>query len=167
MATAGQDAIGALYERIGPLAFRLARAILADAAEAEDVVQEAFLRIWRRHEQLLGPDELDGYTVRTVRNLAYKRIRRREVEGRAQESLEHAAVLVAGPAASREPPALDAALRKLPPEQREVIQLRVYEGLPMNTIADQTGVPLGTVHSRYRYALSKLRDHLREGHHDR
>ncbi len=162
MATGGhKDAVSALYQRVGPMAFRLARAILGDPSVAEDVLQEAFLRIWRRRERLQEPDALDGYAVSTVRNLAYKRIRRQRVEGAAQERLERAAVLVTTAEGKEEPaPPLDAALLALPPEQREVIHLRVYEGLKMTAIAARTGIPLGTVHSRYRYALVKLRAEL-------
>jgi RNA polymerase sigma-70 factor (ECF subfamily) len=164
------DEIAALYDRVGPLAFRLARAILGNVAGAEDVVQEAFLRLWRRRERLRDTSALDGYTVRCVRNLAYKRIRRRGVEGTAREVLERQAVFVVESPVSRDgPPAegLDEALLALPPEQCEVIQLRVYEGLSMVAIADRTGVPLGTIHSRYRYALKKLKAQLGEGRRDR
>jgi RNA polymerase sigma-70 factor (ECF subfamily) len=159
-ADATEEAIGALYERVGPMAFRLARAILGGAAGAEDVVQEAFLRLWRRRDALADREALDGYAVRAVRNLAYKRIRRRQVEGAAQDHLERTTPLVVLPHEPETAPPVDAALRALPPEQREVVHLRVYEGLAMTEIAARTGVPLGTVHSRYRYALGKLRAQL-------
>ncbi len=170
MAYVGQeDAISDLYERVGPMAFRLARAILGDAAAAEDVLQEAFLRLWRRRDELKKQHALDGYAVRTVRNLAYKRIRRRKVEGTAQERLERTVVLVVSPPSheSGDAPPLNDALLALPAEQREVVHLRVYEGLAMKTIAERTGVPLGTVHSRYRYALARLKTELQGGRHDR
>lgn len=161
--SAAADAFSALYRRVGPLAGRLARSILLDASLSEDVVQEAFLRVWRRREQLSEPEALDGYVVRSVRNLAYKRVRRRRVEATATAHLQATAVWVTTPTSDEGTPNLAAALAALPPEQREVVHLRIYEGFAMTAISEQTRVPLGTVHSRYRYALEKLRAVLSEG----
>lgn len=153
----------ALYERVGPASYRLAQAILGDAAAAEDVVQEAFLRLWGRRDLLADPARLDGYAARTVRNLSYKRLRRRVVEARARADLGRDAARAVASPPTLERCDLEEALAALPPTQREVVHLRVHEGLSMVAIAARTGVPLGTVHSRYRYALSKLRSLLAKG----
>lgn len=162
----GDDPVAALFRRAGGPAFRLAHALLGERGAAEDVVQEAFVRVLARRDALADPEALDGYVTRAVRNLAYNHLRRRKTAGVAQERLERAA----DPAAAPADPALDeeaaraaAALAALPPEQREVVHLRVHEGLEFKTIAARTGVPLGTVHSRYRYALARLRQRLAAG----
>jgi RNA polymerase sigma-70 factor (ECF subfamily) len=164
------DPIGDLYLRVGPPAFRLALAIVADRSAAEDVVQEAFVRILRRQGKLGVSDALDGYVTRTVRNIAFNHLRRGRVQRTAQDQLEHGMQLLVEPASGEAEPSraaqLSKALRSLPPEQREVIHLRVYEGLPFAEIASRTEVPLGTVHSRYRYALARLRTQLKDGDHD-
>jgi RNA polymerase sigma-70 factor (ECF subfamily) len=160
------DPIGDLYRRVGPPAFRLALAIVADRSAAEDIVQEAFVRILRRQGKLGVNDALDGYVTRTVRNIAFNHLRHGRVARTAQERLEHGAQLLVEPtgdAGSVGAVRLSGALSSLPPEQREVIHLRVYEGLPFAEIASRTEVPLGTVHSRYRYALARLRTQLKDG----
>jgi RNA polymerase sigma-70 factor, ECF subfamily len=160
------DPIGDLYRRVGPPAYRLALAIVADRSAAEDVVHEAFVRILRRQGRLGDTDALDGYVTRTVRNIAFNHLRRGRVARVAQETLKHSAdLLVKAPdgGSALDADQLSTALKTLPAEQREVIHLRVYEGLAFTEISARTQVPLGTVHSRYRYALARLRTQLKDG----
>lgn len=153
----GPDAVGPVFRRLGPALHAQALAILADAAAAEDVVQEAFVRVWRRRERLADPSRLDGYLFMAVRNLALDRVR--------SERREAKRVLVAARAPSRPAEApdverIDAAVSSLPPEQREVVVLRVHLGLSFPEVATRTGAALGTVHSRWRYAMDRLRERL-------
>lgn len=160
------DPIGDLYRRVGPPAYRLALAIVADRSAAEDVVQEAFVRILRRQGRLGDTDALDGYVTRTVRNIAFNHLRRGRVARVVQSKLEHSAdLLVQPPDAGLRLDAdqLSTALKALPAEQREVVHLRVFEGLGFSEISSRTQVPLGTVHSRFRYALARLRTQLKDG----
>jgi RNA polymerase sigma-70 factor, ECF subfamily len=150
-----RDPVAELFQRSGGAAYRLALAITGDAAAAEDVVQEAFMRVMRKGEV---EGDLDAYLHRTTRNAALDLLRRKKVAA-AKESDVALLVRARGPT----PPAgLDAlavsqALLDLPVDQREVVALRVWEGLTFPEIAARTEAPLGTVHSRFRYAMERLR----------
>ena len=144
-----------VFARTSPALYAQALAIVADAAVAEDLVQEAFLRIWPRRSRLQDPASLDGYLAAAVRNLALDHLRRNRRTQAKQ-------LLVATPAAKRasegpDAELIDDALRRLPPEQREVVLLRVHMELSFAEVAERTGTPLGTVHSRYRLAMTRLR----------
>lgn len=151
------EAIEAAYRAACDRGYRLALAICGDAAASEDAVQDVFARLLGRREAL-RTETLDAYVTRAVRNAAYDRVR---VKGPVSlaEGYEPAAEPPAGE--HPDPEVVRGALGALPPEQREVIQLRVFEGLTFVKVARATGVPLGTVHSRYRYAIQKLRSQLR------
>jgi RNA polymerase sigma-70 factor (ECF subfamily) len=154
-----EESFELVFHRLGPALYRHALAILRDRSAAEDVVQDAFVRVWRRRSRLTREQRLDGYLFTAVRNLALDQLRRGKVAAASQ-------VLVAVAPTASEPPAcdaegIDAALGALPPEQREVVVLHVHVGLSFAEIAGRTGTPLGTVHSRYRYAMTRLRDALR------
>lgn len=159
------DAVSALYARVGPSAYRLALSLVGQRAAAEDVVHEAFARLVARLDGLRDPQALDGYVTRAVRNLALNRLRRRRNAEAATETLAAGAsgwVAPVDPADPERARRVARALGALPPKQREVVQLRVYEGLSFPQIAARTRVPLGTLHSRYRLALTRLRATLEE-----
>lgn len=162
--------VASLYARSGARAFQLALVLTAERGAAEDLVQEAFLRLVDRLERgergeaepLDRPEALDGYLLRTVRNLALNQQRKAQAGARATEVLGLAVgEALLEPADDGAPDlderaALEAALRQLPAEQREVVHLRVWEGLTFPEVAARTETPLGTVHSRYRYAMERL-----------
>jgi RNA polymerase sigma-70 factor, ECF subfamily len=150
--------LGSVFARLGPALYAQAASILADPSAAEDVVQEAFVRVWRRRDRIADPDRIDGYLVTAVRHLALDTLRRRRrVEaGQALVAKAGSTAQASGPDAER----IDLALRGLPAEQREVVVLRVYQGLSFAEVAARTESPLGTVHSRYRYAMTRLRETL-------
>lgn len=161
---ASGDRIGALYDRFAASLFRYAAMILADRAAAADAVQQVFLKLTKSgsdagHEST--PPGV-GYLRRAVRNECYSllRSRRRElvvaVDARLLETVEAAEDRPA------ERLAIEQALRELPPEQREVIHLKVFEGMTFQEIADATGESINTAASRYRYATEKLRAILME-----
>ncbi|RMG10684.1 MAG: RNA polymerase sigma factor [Planctomycetota bacterium] len=162
-----EDALAAVYRRACPRAYRLALAITRDPTASEDVVQEVFLRLLRRAEPPRA-ESVEAYVTRAVRNAAYDLLRRRGARERAlRRAAERAESQTReAPAGEDRAPAdleLETALAALPTEQREVVHLRVREGLSFADVARLTGVPLGTVHSRYRYALNRLRKLLGEG----
>ncbi|MDC3379411.1 RNA polymerase sigma factor [Planctomycetota bacterium] len=146
-----------LFKRLGPALYRQAAAILGDRVGAEDVVQDAFVRIWRRRERL-DPARIDGYLFAAVRNLALDRLRR--AKRAASGQLLVAAAGAEEPADGPDTEKINAALCGLPAEQREVVVLRVHQGLSFAEIAEHTETRLGTVHSRYRYAMERLREAL-------
>ena len=148
--------IGRLYDRHGAALYRYAVMVLADTAAAADVVQTVFVALLRRRS---APVLDERYLRRAVRNECFSalRKRRRDVLASAVPILE------AADAASDRPDerlALEQALRELPPDQREVVHLKVFEGMTFQEIADLTDESINTIASRYRYALEKLRVQL-------
>jgi RNA polymerase sigma-70 factor (ECF subfamily) len=133
--------------------------LLADGAAAEDAVQQVFAALLRP-----GADariESDGaYLRRAVRNACYSQLRRRVVRAEVDDG----APLLETVAGAAVPPdvrlLLERALRELPPEQREVVHLHVFEGLTFKEIASESGTSINTVAARYRYALARMRTML-------
>lgn len=158
----GDEPLLATFRRVSPLMWRQALAVLGDRAAAEDVVQEAFLRVWRRRARV-RPGELDGYLVQAARNLALDQQRwraRRSGRDAQVDPAEVALVVPRSEAALAESERLSRALHQLPAEQREVVLLRVVDGLTFPELAARTGAPEGTVCSRFRYGLARLRQLL-------
>ena len=144
-----------LYDRYAASLYRYALMILADPAGAEDALQQVFAALIAKPRRL----EMDEhYLRRAVRNECYSALRRRRRNPEDAPLLE-----VAGPAvpvSNVERLALEAAIRELAPEQREVLHLHVFEGRTFQEIADACGESINTIASRYRYALAKLRQTL-------
>ena len=146
-------AVGRLYDQYGASLYRYALMILADPAAAEDAIQQVFVRLLTRHRAI---DNVEHYLRRAVRNECYSSLR--DGVRRAEEiSLLEPAC---GEAHPDERLALEAALRELPAEQREVLHLHVFEGWTFQEIGDLSGDSVNTIASRYRYALTKLRQML-------
>ena len=143
-----------LYEQYGPRLYRYALVILADSEAAEDVLQEAFCQLAVALRRRSGVATLP-YLNTIVRNECYSRLRKRR----------RTAVVPVGPmlepvsaeANGEELVLVDNALRALPPDQREVVYLKIYEGLTFREIGERCGVSMNTAASRYRYALDTLR----------
>src|SRR5690242_12635593 len=148
--------------------YAAAYGVLGDAAMAQDVVQDVFLRVWRR-PQSFNPErgDLGTYLRLMARSRALDLWREGQVRGRAAERLK----LVAGAPEPRveEQPAtiferdelgadVRAALGKLPEAQREALVLAYWGGLTADQIAQRVHVPLGTAKSRIRLGLARLRD---------
>lgn len=161
------DALVALFDRYNRLAFGLAYRILGDAFVAEEVVQDAFMSIWRNAASY----DLSRGTVRTwlltiVRNRAIDQLRGRFGRSQSDVDLDTVAPLLAAPdqwddvLSEIQAVAVRAALTALPEEQRIAIELAYFEGLTHVEIAERLGIPLGTVKSRLRLGLQKLHDLL-------
>jgi RNA polymerase sigma-70 factor (ECF subfamily) len=147
------DVLAGLYEEYGARLYRYAALLLTDRAAAEDVVQDAFVRLARAMRRSSVHASF-AYLAAIVRNECYTTLRkwRRRAEEPAP-LLERAAP----DATEEERMILEAALRALPIEQREVIYLKVYEGMTFQEIADRCAVSINTAASRYRYATAALR----------
>ena len=131
--------------------------ILANRQDSEDVVQEVFARLVGARAPA-KPEAMERYLRTAVRNECFSVLRRRQrVPDAGDEGLLEA---VAHDTDPDERIALDAALRALPVEQREVVHLRVFEGRTFQEIADETSESINTVASRWRYAMEKLRTAL-------
>ena len=159
-----------VYERHATAAFSLAYRMVGTRNAAEDVVQEAFLSLWRsgaRYDRTRG--SVRTWVLSIVHNRAIDALRRAMVHERRRagdegieerfEARERTDVEAARNDEARE---VHAALRSLPDEQCKVIELAYFGGFTHSQIADMLGMPLGTVKGRMRLALDKMRDGLGE-----
>ena len=134
-------------------------------ADTLDILQELFLSLARRPELLKPVRNEREFLFRLAHNLAIDLIRRRESRTRAHEAVGQEAVELFEPVVNPDETAyrkeLAAALGELPPDQRAVVHLKLWEGLTFEAIAELLEIPLNTAASRYRYGIDKLRQRLR------
>ncbi len=161
----GQDsALGELYDRFGGPAYALAVRIVRDEALAEDAVQDAFLTVWRTAARFVPERGRAGTWIMTLVHRRAVDLVRREEHRRAEpleaapEPQEQAAEDVASLRLERE--RVRDALRLLPDQQREILELAYYGGFTQSELADRLGQPIGTIKSRMFAGLSRLRDLL-------
>jgi RNA polymerase sigma-70 factor (sigma-E family) len=147
-----------LYERYYPDALRLACLVTGNRALAEDVVHEAFLRVFARFADLRDPDAFGPYLRRTVVNLTRKHFRRRKVESAYLERLGHLPQVIASEPDISDADVLEGALLRLPPRQRMALVLRFYEDLSERQTAEILRCRPGTVKSLVSRGLTSLRD---------
>lgn len=160
-------ALGVVYDRYAGIAFALAYRTLGDRGQAEDVVQEAFLSLWRRAGTFDSErGNLKSWLMTIVRNAAIDRRRGRfRHEATEQNIDDHAYRLESDDLwgdveRNLTGETVREALDVLPASQREVIQLAYFNGLSQSEIAERTGLPLGTIKSRARLGLRKLHEVL-------
>ncbi|HZI56741.1 MAG TPA: sigma-70 family RNA polymerase sigma factor [Verrucomicrobiae bacterium] len=144
-----------LYQRHGPALLAYATSLLTDRGMAEDVLHQVFLGLLGKSEL---PQEATPYLFRAVRNRALNS-RRNAVR---LTSLDDQQWLVKPQGMMEAGLEVERALRELPPEQREVVVMRIWGEMTLAEIATVLDVPANTVASRYRYALDKLRATLKE-----
>ena len=156
-----KEAMCRVYEKYKDDLLTLAKGLLGEQAEAEDVVNDVFVSFAKsaRRFQLTG--SLRGYLATCVGNLSRDKIRARVRRAGAQ-GLEIPGVLDADNPSTRAIEAeelrrLRQAMRQIPYEQREAVVLHLRGGLKFREIAKLQGVSIGTLHGRYRYGLNKLR----------
>jgi RNA polymerase sigma-70 factor (ECF subfamily) len=161
-----ESALGELYDRYGRIAYGLALRILRDRALAEDAVQEAFLAVWRTAGRFLaGQGKPSTWILTLVHRRAVDIVRREE--RRRADPLDEIAQPT-GEATDQEAwlraqrQVVQEALRKLPPEQREALELAYYGGFTQSELAERLGQPLGTIKSRMFSGLKRLRELLAE-----
>jgi RNA polymerase sigma-70 factor, ECF subfamily len=159
----------ALYDRYGSTVFGLALKITGDRPASEEVVQEAFWRVWRKADSFaVQRGAFTSWFFSIVRNLCIDTLRRRRAQVATASEFEDALDELPDPDTDVAEAAglvvrhkqVRAAVAALPPEQRSVIELAYFRGLTRQEIAEKTGEPLGTVHSRARLAMQKLRELL-------
>ncbi len=133
---------------------RMARAILRSPADAQDAVQDAFVELARHRLRLANAIDLDAYAFATLRHVIFRRQKQQRSEQERIRSLRPAETEESAPSMRDD---LDAALMRLPREQREVIALKVDADLTLAQIAEILSISPNTAASRYRYAMEKLR----------
>ena len=166
IARGDEQALAALYDRYGRIAYGLALRVLRDPALAQDAVQDAFLAAWRT---AAGFDPARGNARTWLLTLVHRRavdLVRRE-ERRRGDPLDDAP-LASGDATDEAAEVRDerrrvqGALAQLTRDQREALELAYYGGLSQSELAERLGVPIGTVKSRMFAGLGRLRDLLAE-----
>lgn len=159
------DAAAELYDRYAGQVYALARRIVGNEMDAEDVVQEVFSQVWRtpsRYDRTRG--SVIGWLLMITRSRAIDRIRARQ----ARPDMTDAVTPDALPAAptpdalvmAEQAAAVRQALLSLPASQRTALELAYYEGLTQAEIAERLSEPLGTVKTRIRAGLMALRARL-------
>jgi RNA polymerase sigma-70 factor (ECF subfamily) len=165
MIAGGAGALRDLYRVAGGRVLAVALRILRDRAEAEDVVQDTFLELWRRADRY-DPRRAspETWAVVIARSRAIDRLRARGTAARAAEAQarepEPEAPTLEPAEARQERESVRQALAELPAEQREALELACWEGLTHREISARTGQPLGTVKTRVRRAMARLQDRL-------
>jgi RNA polymerase sigma-70 factor (ECF subfamily) len=169
------EALGDLYDRHGGAVYSLACRILRDVAEAEDVVQDVFAQAWRdatRYDAARA--SVAGWLLLLARTRAIDRLRARRVRGigipvsatRAPETADPSSDQESAVIRSSEARVLRTAYAELSEPQRVAIDLAYYEGLTHAEIAARLHEPLGTVKTRIRSALQRLRGVLAKAGHE-
>jgi RNA polymerase sigma-70 factor (ECF subfamily) len=163
-----EQALAALYDRYRVILFGLTMRILNSREEAEDVLQEVLLQVWRRAE---GFDEQRGrpftWLVTMARSRAIDRLRvlgarQRLSESAARETSEETSDAALDAFKSEQREIVKSALAELTEDQRSTLLLAYFEGLTQSEIAAKLGTPLGTVKTRMRSGMIKLREILGE-----
>jgi len=168
-----EHAFRELFGRYAAVAHALAFRSVRQAQLAEEIVQEAFLAVWRtpdRYDAARG--SVRSWLMGTVHHRAVDAVRREQAQRRrAEQASGLGPGIVEDPVDDvlaaidlpRERRLVRAALGELPEEQRDVIRRMYFDGLSQSQIAERTGLPLGTVKSRTLLAMRRLRAHLGEG----
>lgn len=161
------EAFAALFDRLSPRALRVANVICLDREGAQDVVQEAFLSMWRgRSGYRSERAEVQTWAMGIVRNRAIDNLRRNNRHDRRRTGIERADEEQVAARASVERDTIErdegrrvrAQLGQLPVAQREVVALAYFGQLTHTEIAQHLAVPVGTVKGRMRLGLGKLRE---------
>ncbi len=160
-----RETLAAVYDAYGALAYGLAFKVVGSQTEAEDVVQESFLALWRQADRLDPEKGLRSYLLSIVHHRAIDRIRRRGRRPETELDLDL-------PLPSNDEDPADTAVRNseretvraalvaLSLDQRRTVEMVYFQGLTMSEAAERLGIPTGTVKSRLRLALGRLRQEL-------
>jgi RNA polymerase sigma-70 factor (ECF subfamily) len=165
------QAMVALYDLYGKLVYSIILRTVRDQAAAEDLAQETFLKVWNRiHTFDVEKGNFEGWLVTVARNRALDYLRSTAtsptVAASNLDDLERSGYFRSGEGPAEllaKKKAVTDALKSLPEDQREVIEMTHYEGMTQSEIAARLGKPLGTVKGMVRGALKKLRDAMTPG----
>jgi RNA polymerase sigma-70 factor (ECF subfamily) len=166
------EALSELYDRYSRLVFGLALNSVGDSATAEEITQDVFLRVWQRARQYQADrGKVSTWLTSITRHRAIDQIRRRGSRPE-QHSVAWAEISAMGESAVNGPERtalltiererVRAAVAQLPNEQKQVLALAYFKGLTQSQIAEALDLPLGTVKTRIRLAMRKLREMLQE-----
>ena len=170
MGEGDEQALGAFYDRWNPLVHAVVQRIVRQRDDVEDVVEEAFWQAWRQADRYdSSKGSVQTWLLTIARSRALDRVR--SLKRLREEPLENEGGEVVVQLATTNDASMDAesaerrvivvaALAELPAEQREALELGYYGGLSQTEIAERTGQPLGTIKTRMRLAMQKLKSRL-------
>jgi len=161
-----EPALAAIYDRYSRLIYMVALRIVGDRESAEEVMQDVFQAVWQSAGSFQPSGNFSAWLIGIARHRAIDATRSRRHRARAREELlDDERIAIHGDAGEADVLMLRAvvraALAELPASQRQAIELGYYGGLTQNEIAAQIGEPVGTVKSRMRLGLIKLREILK------
>ena len=166
VAQGDEESLAAIYDRYRTILFGLLFRILGNRAEAEDVLQEVFVQVWQRARDF---DENRGkaftWLVTLARSRAIDRLRSldsrsRTIEAATKESADAVGDAIEDAINNERGEVVRAALKELPEEQRAALLMAYFDGFSQSEIAERTNTPLGTVKTRMRTGMTKLREVL-------
>jgi RNA polymerase sigma-70 factor, ECF subfamily len=169
IAAGSEAALCEVYDRFSRLIYSIARRILRDTGEAEDVVQDVFVKLWAHAlDYKVTHGSVSTWLMTITHRTAIDQLRRRTV--RATVDVEDHELLAHPDPKPNTDLLLDriglnGALASLKPEERELVELAFLEGLSHAQLVERTGMPLGTIKTRLRNGLVKLREVLGEWAH--
>lgn len=163
-ANTGERVLESAYDAYARMLYRYALAISGSPDDAEDSVQEVFAKVARDWKRVSRMDNPKAYLFSATRNAAYSILRSKRRRDTLHDSVCAEMVSGAGSDLSEAAHAkmLCEALIGLPIDQREVLTLKVFDGMTFKEITETIGVSMGTVTSRYKYGIEKLRKALEE-----
>jgi RNA polymerase sigma-70 factor (ECF subfamily) len=170
ISTGDEDAFARFYDKFSAPVYSMLMKILGNAQDAEEVLQQAFMQVWRRAGTFQpGRASVFTWLVIITRSKAIDRIRQRQRNARLLEEAAKDAPQVAesfipdsrGVIRHEQRDIIRGALDQIPGEQREAIEMAFFQGLTQTEIAEALGAPLGTVKARIRRGLLRLRDYLK------
>ena len=163
------EALQEIYRRYGRFVYSLALRILGTAEEAEDLTQDIFLKLWQKNSYRADRGSLGTYLTLVTRSRAIDRVRSSGARYRLMRRWDTASAAVSPDNTPLEQATLGEqsqrvreALEELAQPEKEVLEIAYYEGLSQSQIARRLDIPLGTVKSRSRQALRKLRFKLQD-----
>lgn len=156
-------ALSALYDRYATLVFSLVNRMLGRGMVAEEVTQDTFVLLWRRASQF-APERgrVLPWLLTIARNRAIDELRRRQTGPEQVELVDAADGYPGLEDLSLQRIQMRRALAQLPAAQREALELAYYGGMTQQEVAEYLGLPLGTIKTRMRIGLQRLRDLLKE-----
>jgi len=162
-------ALDILYDRYARLVYSIAYRILNSSEEAEDITQDVFLTLWRRNSYDSSRGSLSSFLTTLTRSRAIDRLRSKNARLRVVQRLQGIVRSESGLPSPLEQASIGersqvirTALSQLSEAERQVLEIAYYEGLSQSEIAERLDIPLGTVKSRSRQGLLKLRQRLQD-----
>lgn len=166
-----ETAFAVIFDRFSPVLYRYGSSITVHKDIVEDSIQDSFVDIWRTKERLSDTDNIGFYLFKVIRRKIYKNLQSKQLS--SEDALDDLLIntlsniensvettLIANESEAQRRHIIANVIVQLPPRQREVIELRFYQGFSYEQIADIMGINLQSVHNNVHRALNFLRGHL-------